>query len=140
MKLILIRGITGSGKTTYAKKLIGQYPMSNVPAHYEADMYFITKEGEYKWDSSRVRDAHQWCKESTEYTMKQGGKDVIVSNTFTKLWEMDDYSALAVKYNKYDIVVYRMLNEYGSIHNVPEETIIKMRDRMESMYGEIWVE
>ena len=49
--LTLVRGVAGSGKTTYVKKL-------NILAsqHIEADMFFIDHNtGKYEFDRERVR-------------------------------------------------------------------------------------
>ena len=53
-ELILVRGICGSGKTTVAQ-LFSAFTL-------EADMYF-NQDGEYKFDASKLKDAHQWCKD-----------------------------------------------------------------------------
>jgi hypothetical protein len=29
--------------------------------HKEADMYFIDENGKYKFDVTKLRDAHDWC-------------------------------------------------------------------------------
>jgi hypothetical protein len=46
--LIIVRGIAGSGKTTFVKKTFPE------AAHYEADMFFEQK-GEYKFDASKLK-------------------------------------------------------------------------------------
>ena len=51
--LYIVRGIPGSGKSTFAKTLGGQ--------HYESDMFFINENGEYNFDVTKIKDAHQWC-------------------------------------------------------------------------------
>ncbi len=51
--LYIVRGIPGSGKSTFAKTLGGQ--------HYEADMFFIDENGVYNFDFTKIKDAHQWC-------------------------------------------------------------------------------
>jgi ABC-type bacteriocin/lantibiotic exporter with double-glycine peptidase domain len=53
-ELFLIRGICGSGKSTLAESLGG--------THLEADMYFM-EDGGYQFDVTRLKDAHQWCRE-----------------------------------------------------------------------------
>jgi len=83
-ELVLIRGLPGSGKSTMALVLaqVGY-------VHYEADMYFM-QDGQYQYDSRQVRQAHQWCREQTLRAL-QAGKRVVVSNTFTRLQEMEPY-------------------------------------------------
>ena len=52
-ELILVRGIPGSGKSTFAKSLGG--------THFETDKFFMV-DGEYKFDGTKIKEAHKWCK------------------------------------------------------------------------------
>ena len=125
MNLVLIRGLPGSGKSTYAKK-IGCY-------HVEADMYHC-KDGEYAFDGTRAPLAHNWCQKSALFAMEQG-MDVAVSNTFTQKWEIQPYLDMASK-TGHKVKIVRMTKEYGTVHGVPTETIHKMRERFEKIEGE----
>jgi len=121
--LILLRGLPGSGKTTFAKLLGGE--------HIEADLYFIT-DGEYKFNPSKIKDAHEWCQDIVESYLRNEVEQVIVSNTFTQDWEMQLYMDLANKYG-YRVTSLIVENRHGSnsVHNVPEETIDKMKKRFQ---------
>ncbi len=120
-KLKIIRGLPGSGKSTRAKSL-------GIPDHYEADMYFM-QNGEYKFDRTKLADAHAWCKRMVENAMI-AGRDVIVSNTFVKKWEYAVYEELAAKYN-YAVDVEVMAGNYQNVHGVPPEIIQRMKDNFE---------
>ena len=120
--LYISRGIPGSGKSTFAKSL-------NI-SHIEADMYFIDSEtGEYNFDATKLKQAHNWCQERTETHMMLG-LNVVVSNTFTQEWEMETYYKLA---EKYGYIVFSIIveNRHGGInqHNVPEEVLTNMKNR-----------
>jgi adenylate kinase family enzyme len=91
--LYLLRGIPGAGKSTLAKQL--------GDAHFEADSYFMV-DGEYKFDPTKLRKAHEWCQGQVELAMIQNhvtygldSSDIVVSNTFTQEWEMKNYYSLA---------------------------------------------
>lgn len=126
--LILIRGVSGSGKTTFGHLIAGM--------NYDvlaADDYFINSQtGEYEFDGSQLKEAHIHCQIRAEARMSRGDRKVIVANTFTREWEMKAYYDLA---DKYDYRVYSIIveNRHGGVneHGVPEESIQAMRDRFE---------
>jgi predicted kinase len=121
--LTLIRGMPGSGKSTLAKAL-KQGKMA--VEHFEADQFFY-KDGKYEFDGMRIRQAHEWCQRSTDDALFYKF-DVIVSNTFTTNKEMKPYFEMAKKYSIIPHVIHCQ-TEYGSIHGVPPEVLVKMRER-----------
>jgi hypothetical protein len=118
-RLFLIRGVPGSGKTTYAKTL-------GIADHYEADMWFDANGG---YDSSKIKLAHEWC-EAQAIAAMQAGRDVVVSNTFTRLWEMQSYKDAA---RSLGIAVIQkvMTGEWRNVHGVPDDKVRRMRERFE---------
>jgi predicted kinase len=123
--LYLVRGCPGSGKTTFAKTLGGR--------HYEADMFFIDPiSGEYKFDGSKIKLAHEWCQNRVEGDMILNMDKIVVSNTFTQEWELEKYFELAKKYG-YKTFSIIIENRHGgtNIHEVPEEKLEQMRNRFE---------
>lgn len=122
-ELFLLRGLPGSGKSTLAKSLGGK--------HIEADMFFM-KDGVYEFDSSKLRDAHQWCDVMVGSWMSDGEERIVVSNTFTQEWEMKNYYEWATDF---DYKVYSLIveNRHGGIneHGVPEDKLEIMRNRFE---------
>ena len=122
------RGLPGSGKSTLAKSLGG--------FHVEADMYFIN-DGEYKFDATKLRDAHEWCQNEVNTAIILNhttgvNKRIVVSNTFTQEWEMKAYTDLA---ESYDYRVYSLIveNRHGGVneHGVPEDKLEQMKNRFE---------
>jgi predicted kinase len=124
--LYLIRGLPGAGKSTLSETIANQ---DRFVFQIEADEYFINGDGVYVWNAKRVHHAHKWCFDTTENLMKFG-HDGIVSNTFTTEKELKPYLDLAVKYG-YSVTSMIVENRHGnaSIHDVPEETMQKMRNR-----------
>ena len=127
-ELFLLRGLPGSGKSTLAKMLVGDKDY----CHKEADMYFVDGDGNYKFQPSKIKEAHKWCQEEIEFLMKYEHSLVVVSNTFTQEWEMEEYYKLAEKYG-YRVHSLIVENRHGGIneHNVPEEKLKQMKTRFE---------
>jgi len=132
--LYIVRGIPGSGKSTFAKKLVGEDFLV-----CEADKYFINQEnGKYEFDISKIKDAHKWCQNMVENYMKdsmindQYYPEIAVSNTFTQEWEMRPYFELAKTYG-YKVFSVIVENRHGGTnqHEVPEEVLTKMCERFE---------
>ena len=125
--LLLLRGLPGSGKSTFAKFLEESNPAY---VRLETDMFWnILGPEEYAFDASRLGEAHSWCQSKVDYAMSHG-LPVIVSNTFTTERELKPYYEMA---NKYGYTVYSLVveNRHGgkNIHNVPEATLDKMENR-----------
>lgn len=122
-ELFLLRGLPGSGKSTLAKSLAG--------CHVEADMFFM-KGGEYKFDVSKLSEAHKFCQNKTASYMYTNWPRVVVSNTFTQEWEMEAYYTLAKKFG-YTVFSLIVENRHDGVneHGVPEEKLEQMKNRFE---------
>jgi predicted kinase len=125
--LYIIRGLPGSGKSTFAKELVPEYLIC------EADKYFMSENG-YNFDKHKIKEAHIWCQQKVENLMQESffHPKIAVSNTFTREWEMKPYFDLAEKYG-YSVFCIIVQNTHGkkSIHDVPEPTITRMRHTFE---------
>jgi NEDD4-binding protein 2 len=128
--LILLRGLPGSGKSTFANYMFS----NNI---FEADQYFYNEEGKYNFDASKLYEAHKWCQLRVEHAMEDnlesGGvyfSEIVVSNTSTTEKELEPYLELAKKYD-YQVVSLIVENRHSGVskHNVPAETIEKMKNR-----------
>jgi hypothetical protein len=130
--LTLVRGLPGSGKSTFANWIWNDYAIC------ETDKFFYDKEGNYNFDATKLSQAHEWCRNKVETRMKdnqvnpQFYPEIVVSNTFTQEWEMKPYIDLA---NQYGYTIFTIIvenrHENSSVHDVPEETMKKMKNRFE---------
>ena len=127
-QLILLRGLPGSGKSTLAKMLVGDKDYR----HKEADMFFVDRDGNYKFKPSKIKDAHKWCQEEVDFLMRYEHSPVVVSNTFTQEWEMDVYYELAEKYDyRVHSVIVENRHNGENVHGCPVDKIEQMEDRFE---------
>lgn len=122
-QLILFRGLPGAGKSSLAESICDDV--------YSADMFF-EKNGEYHFDATQLRTAHEWCRSHVESALHAEVPIIGVANTFTQQWEMDPYFELAKKYG-YRISTIIIENRHQSInvHGVPDDAIDKMEKRFE---------
>ena len=122
--LYIVRGVPGSGKTTFAKQLT-----ANV---FEADHYFYDNEGNYNFIPSEIKEAHKECQQFVGFAMESNIQKIAVSNTFTQEWEMEPYFELAKKHS-YKVFTIIVENRHGGVnqHGVPEDKIEQMKHRFE---------
>lgn len=122
IKLLLIIGLPGTGKSTLASNV----SKANNMVHIEADDYFINKEtGEYHFDKDKLQEAHHYCLEKAK-TLLQNGNRVVVSNTFTTRKERSPYLELGYKY-----AIHTAIGNYSNTKDIPDDTLTKMSDRWE---------
>jgi len=120
--IVLIRGISGSGKSTFAQLL-------GTKAICCADDYFI-HDGKYLWTAEKLGRAHDWCLNKCRRYMKAQAERIVIANTLTTEREMKPYVDLAIQfgYKKFSIIVENR-HECVNVHGVPEATLAKMRER-----------
>jgi predicted kinase len=124
--LILIRGVPGSGKSTFARFIQSLNPAYLV---YEADQFFIQLDGTYNYDPSRIKEAHSWCKEAVRNSLLSGCP-TIVANTFIRKWELQPYIDMATDLN-ISHTILTMDGRFNSIHGVPQSVINRMHTTFE---------
>ena len=114
-RLVLIRGLPGSGKTTMALDYMRQGYR-----HFETDQFFMI-DGKYSFDHERLHAAHAWCLDQAREALETG-EIVCVSNVFGTIAEIVPYTQLGVDYQ-----VLEATHAGRSIHEVPVAKLGAMR-------------
>lgn len=129
--LYIVRGLPGSGKSTFARSIAKPHQI------FEADQYF-TKRGKYNFDATKLKDAHDDCKQRVARRMRENlfnsifFTNIVVSNTFTQDWEMRFYRNIAKRYGYKVHTIIVENRHYGSnVHGVPQDKLQVMEDRFE---------
>lgn len=131
--LTIVRGVPGSGKSTRARKICESMRDA---VHLETDMYMIEDDGEYRWSQDKIGAGHQWCQDETLRNLLEG-RNVVVSNTFTRYSEVRPYIDMALDHDFSMRAV--IVNEEQdpkvlferNLHAVPFDTIVRMQDRFD---------
>lgn len=129
--LILLRGLPGSGKTTLGQIILRNLSIDD--SHVlSADDYFIDENGNYNFDASKLKLAHNNCQEKCAERMKYEISKIVVANTFTQEWEMEKYNEMAERYHyRVHSVIVENRHDGKNIHNVPEDKLQQMKERFQ---------
>ena len=132
-KLILLRGLPGSGKSDIAKKLIGNGII------HSTDRYLI-KNGKYEFDRDNIAKYHYYNLISSIRSMKKGISPIIIDNTNITAYSCINYVEQGKMYG-YEIIIIEPDTSWAfdveelvkrNSHNVPRETIIDMLQKYEA--------
>lgn len=126
--LRIVRGLPGSGKSTYARKFGGIL--------IESDMALYTGD-QYIWTPERLDKAINWVRAMFQINV-QYGNDINLVGVFTREKNFRHHIEFAEK-NGYKVEVIRCTADYGNIHNVPQESLDRMARTLEPFEGEIIV-
>lgn len=135
--LYLVRGLPGSGKSSFVKNLRDSFSSYKTSDHFEADQYFYDSMGVYNFDINLIGKAHAKCKLNTIKSLCDQIEHVFVSNTFTTEKELAPYYDMAEDYG-YRVITLIVENRHGSksVHNVPLSTIEAMQQRFSFNLGD----
>ena len=134
-KVIVMRGASGSGKSTYVKK---HFPGAEICS---ADQFFIdSKTGEYEFNPKMLGAAHGECKRNFKNSLRSKVPLVVVDNTNTMLKELQPY-IMAAQAANYEIEVIRLevpldVAAQRNVHGVPYDAVKRMKGRMVDYPGE----
>lgn len=147
MKVLIMRGLPGSGKSTYLKcNVLSGFQGADCVV-CSADDYHM-KDGKYQFNPTNVGKAHDACLEKFLNTILDVARDrgtqkfadylgvpyLIVDNTNTSVWEIAPYYRLAelhgipVQILRFEIDPWAACKR--NQHQVPAERIFRMYDTL----------
>lgn len=97
-----------------------------VTGHYETDLFYFDSNGDYKYSPDLSHAASIWCLRNVETSMKSNHNLIVVSNNFTRLWELEPYTQLAVVYG-YEIQEVICKGNFKSSHISDPAAIARMK-------------
>jgi len=90
--LVMLRGISGTGKSALARKMEKKYGVKAL----STDDFFM-EDGEYNFNPKKLGEAHSWNFDRAKKAIAEG-KPVIIDNTNAQAWEMKPYVEEALKH------------------------------------------
>lgn len=141
MRVYIMRGLPGSGKSTWAK--------DNLPHAVvcSADHFHTGSDGVYRFDPANAGNAHGECLKKfaillETFRITGNGPDVVVDNTNTTAAELAPYVALSAAYGvEYEIVFIPCdfaTACYRNTHRVPRATIWHMMQNLNTERLPVW--
>jgi predicted kinase len=148
MQVIIMRGASGSGKSTYVAK---NFPSAKVVS---ADKFFevttIWEYGrtsvDYRFDPTKLGEAHAWCLNQFIEALYRKEPLIVVDNSNIRIWEFANYVLLARKYGAQVRVLTIEPTQFSAlelvernVHKVPIELISKMIATFEPFDGQEFI-
>jgi tRNA uridine 5-carbamoylmethylation protein Kti12 len=141
VKVIVLRGTPGSGKSWLAKKLGAELEAQGYKVRsFSADYFFTGSDGTYRFDRSKLAEAHASCLRGFtkdllfchQWPQQQA---LIVDNTHTTSTEVAPYAQLALAFGaELDIVLVKCDQKVAferQTHGTPKKVHEEMFRRLE---------
>ena len=131
-RVVIMRGLSGSGKSTFASEIACE---SEHAVIVSADHFFeIGLNREYHFDVMKLGKAHQACFRNFMEAVDDGVELIIVDNTNSSDMEISPYYLAGESFG-YDVSILEIvcdaeLAASRNSHGVPRGTIVKMAERM----------
>lgn len=128
MKITILRGIPGSGKSTWASQQTNALVVS-------ADHFFTGEDGVYRFNRSLLGKAHAECMKRFVMAVVNRTPHIIVDNTNINLVDFAGYINVGKAFDyQIDTLTFKISPETSfkrNLHQVPMKSCRDMWDRLE---------
>jgi predicted kinase len=141
-KLIIIRGLPGSGKSYLVKEILFNLPPLLTACVCSNDKFWIDKFGRYKYSASFAKYAKDLCRGSAARAMYHGTEIVIIDNTNINISHMQPYLEMADEFD-YEVEIREPQTLWAkdpqecakrNVHGVPLEIIQSMAEGWQDIH------
>lgn len=138
-EVLILRGLPGSGKSTLAIRIAQEMALRKIPVVIcSADHHFLDADGVYKFDPTKIGDAHATC--FSRYLsflptrISSNDPKIIVDNTNVRAYEIAPY-VLAANMAKAGCKVLTVWSDPATawsrnLHGVPLKVVLDMHRAM----------
>lgn len=136
-RLVLMRGIPGSGKTTYACRAFpGAVTLST-------DRFFTREDGSYRFDAARLGDAHEACLRQLAKALDAGMTPIVVDKCNLTWRAIEPYAEAARRAN-YELLVVTLEADpltcwRRNVHRVPQAKVLELARILSEVRLPAWV-
>lgn len=137
-KLIIARGLPGSGKSYKVSKLAEEYASQGYSVIIcSSDNFLIDSDGVYKFKLDKLHWAHRSCQSDAKRSMDSGINYVFIDNTNVSARECSVYVKMGLERN-YEIEFLEPSTDWAfnldelekrNQHSVPREALERMSER-----------
>ena len=125
-KMVIMQGGPGTGKTYTATELVKKIPGA---VKVSADDEFTDENGVYRFDGTRIREAHRACRQKTVNALKEGHVVIVdncnATNLFVKPYlEMTSSPKVIIELHPKSMEDALLFGD-RSVHDVPKHSLKK---------------
>jgi predicted kinase len=129
----ILRGITGSGKTSFARVITARH-IGKTAVHSTDDRF--TEDGIYRFDARKLEEHHKKNLAAFRKSLEESVPIVICDNTNSRIWEYEPYVRASKEFGyALKIIVFPPpsieIALARSTHDVPRAVIERMVRRFE---------
>lgn len=139
MKIYIMRGVPGSGKTRWCRSYMNALPVDKRVCYFSADRYMIDASGKYDFKPERLSEVHNKC--FMDYVSMFSVTDQLfaafVDNTNLKVFEIAPYYRLAEVFG-HEVEIIQFLTDpfeaaARNSHGVLPAKVLEMHKGMEAI-------